>query len=695
MMRYALHDWRLKNYLSIRKGQPYRVAYFFFHELGIGPEQNMLGFLHGILAQLLREFKELTPFVMPTFRRLKGLGETGLFREERSIWTEHELTETLQFIFQQDHSLERICLFIDGLDECAGDHREQLNFLLPWIMNANQAQKSFKVCIASRPLLEIEHRLARFPGFKIHEWTVSDIRAYATGRFKQAIEMISFSSSTQIIRKDVELELVNNILDKACGVFLWVKLVVEEIIIGLEDGDTDAELQERLDYLPSELGDLYQRIISQISSKYWDDAFNYFQLLVHAIDSSLELVLFALACEEPLDALSRDEDENEKVALILKEDCKRIQLRIKSRCRGLLQLTASGEIASSRFLSKHCSVEFLHKTVKEYVTTVCLNTSMRPTVHENQIKNPPVSLMAACLRLIKTNFHDISSDFYKSSELSNRPAIVEFFEYARAAEEFTESSQAIYVDEMDYYLSDFYYHTALRISGTRADLRTWNTDILCIAIHHGLSIYVFERLCADNIDISKKRSGRPLLQYAFDNPILGSPRWLDMITDLLRRGVDVNETFQGQTAWLQAVCMVDRSTWQRDADCWITACELMLEHGADVHSKISQSSDPLRNPETALISFLQVISNVKPSSSQRKRLANLVKIFLRLGADLNVTNEKGITALDIAIRSYSEIRTVVCEHLQEQKSCKRGRSTTPTGQGALTGKGVVLQQKRR
>jgi hypothetical protein len=45
--------------------------------------------------------------------------------------------------------------------------------------------------------------------------------------------MLSSSSSTQLIRKDVQQALIDNILEKASGVFLWVKLVVEEIIIGL------------------------------------------------------------------------------------------------------------------------------------------------------------------------------------------------------------------------------------------------------------------------------------------------------------------------------------------------------------------------------------------------------------------------------------------------------------------------------
>jgi hypothetical protein len=75
------------------------------------------------------------------------------------------------------------------------------------------------------------------------------------GRLRETVMMLSSSSSTQVIRKEAQQALIDNILEKASGVFLWVKLVVEEIIIGLEDGDTDQELQERLDSLPPELED--------------------------------------------------------------------------------------------------------------------------------------------------------------------------------------------------------------------------------------------------------------------------------------------------------------------------------------------------------------------------------------------------------------------------------------------------------
>jgi hypothetical protein len=180
-----------------------------------------------------------------------------------------------------------------------------LDFLLPWIKSANRTKLSLKACLASHPLVEIEHRLSRFPGFKTHVWTLTDVAAFTTGRLRETVTILPSPSSTQVVRKEVQQALIDNIFEKASDVFMWVKPAVEETIIALEDGYTDQELQECLDSLPPELEDLYQRIIVQISPKHWRDTFNYFQLLIHARLPFLDLVPFAFACEDALDALIR------------------------------------------------------------------------------------------------------------------------------------------------------------------------------------------------------------------------------------------------------------------------------------------------------------------------------------------------------------------------------------------------------
>jgi hypothetical protein len=76
--------------------------------------------------------------------------------------------------------------------------------------------------------------------------------------------------------------LAKLVTEKASGLFIWVKLVVAELIIGLIDGDSDQELVDKLVGLPDKLEQLYTRIFDNIPQRYPPDTINYLQLLLQA-----------------------------------------------------------------------------------------------------------------------------------------------------------------------------------------------------------------------------------------------------------------------------------------------------------------------------------------------------------------------------------------------------------------------------
>ena len=57
--------------------------------------------------------------------------------------------------------------------------------------------------------------------------------------------------------------LVQEIVEGARGVFLWVNLVVPELIDGICDGDTIDELRSVLYSIPPDLGDVYRRALQR------------------------------------------------------------------------------------------------------------------------------------------------------------------------------------------------------------------------------------------------------------------------------------------------------------------------------------------------------------------------------------------------------------------------------------------------
>jgi hypothetical protein len=73
--------------------------------------------------------------------------------------------------------------------------------------------------------------------------------------------------------------LVTEIVTKADGVFLWVRIVVRSLLEGMSYGDSIDELQSRLAELPSDLTKLYVYIFHAIKPKYRVEGAKYFQMM--------------------------------------------------------------------------------------------------------------------------------------------------------------------------------------------------------------------------------------------------------------------------------------------------------------------------------------------------------------------------------------------------------------------------------
>lgn len=63
-------------------------------------------------------------------------------------------------------------------------------------------------------------------------------------------------------------DLIQRIVDKAEGVFLWVHLVVQSLLHGLEDDNDIPDMQERVDILPSDLEKYSKHMLGEIDQVY-------------------------------------------------------------------------------------------------------------------------------------------------------------------------------------------------------------------------------------------------------------------------------------------------------------------------------------------------------------------------------------------------------------------------------------------
>lgn len=130
--------------------------------------------------------------------------------------------------------------------------------------------------------------------------------------------------------------LVQNIVQKAEGVFIWVRLVVEDISEGLTDGDTLDELQQWLANIPTDLEELYRRVIENIKKQYVEEAHQLFKI-VHVFNGPIPLLQLALATKGPQRAIDQPIEFLNMQGRF--RFCEEMARRLRSRCGCLLEIT--------------------------------------------------------------------------------------------------------------------------------------------------------------------------------------------------------------------------------------------------------------------------------------------------------------------------------------------------------------------
>ena len=340
-MKYAYCDPRLKEYLN-HGSDSALLAKFFFYDQGLPTEKSFSGLLYSMVYQLLEALPELANVVWAAYQKAEQRAEAD---NETVIWAQGELEEALLHISRQDEIPGHVCFFIDGLDECEGGYRHEVDFLVRFATPYPGSVMRIQLCISSRPENAIKLRFEDFPGLRIHDMTANDISRYVSDTLEQSLNYISGAEEAM---QDERLELIQRVVEKSSGVFLWVKLVVDDLMEGLEDGDNNEELSKRLDDLPPDLEKLYERIVEKIPAGYIQDFVHYFQIVLEA-PGHLELAWFCLAVDGPEEAINRR--MGGLTSNQLRAKCQNMERRLQSRTRGLIQ-TENG------------SVGLLHRSVK-------------------------------------------------------------------------------------------------------------------------------------------------------------------------------------------------------------------------------------------------------------------------------------------------------------------------------------------
>jgi hypothetical protein len=271
-----------------RPGCKSSFAAFFFHDRGSYTQKSLEGLLKEILHQILKDIPELR---IEAFRLFSAARREDLFSWELS----NLMKLFRRIVLQNEHDIV-IFLCLDALDEYVGPHKDVIKFILEACSsNANRRRTRIKICFSSRPEQLFLDSFDAVPGISIHEHTTDDIRKVVDQEFKANPRMSALMSRVSKRHQDGIEYFRSRIIFSAKGVFLWVRLILDELLGDFTAGHRLDDLYEKLESLPEDLNAFYAYLIStKVPPKYARQSQVMFDLVMCSI-RPMTLVQFMTA----------------------------------------------------------------------------------------------------------------------------------------------------------------------------------------------------------------------------------------------------------------------------------------------------------------------------------------------------------------------------------------------------------------
>ena len=209
---------------------PLAIATFFFWNSGAKEQKSQTGLLRALLFQIFTQHMELVPECLPedwAMTYVIGTQNILASRQLKTSWSVRKLMDTLRAVIHQKTIPLKIFLFIDGLEEFDGDY-EELSRLFQEISQST----STKVCLSSRPWIVFEDVFGKCSKLQLQNSTYPDVDKYISDKLTRND---AFQRLAELEPKGA-LALIHEIVKKADGVFLWVKLVVQSLVKASEIG---------------------------------------------------------------------------------------------------------------------------------------------------------------------------------------------------------------------------------------------------------------------------------------------------------------------------------------------------------------------------------------------------------------------------------------------------------------------------
>lgn len=323
------------------------IARYFFWNAGAPMQKSQQGLQQSLLREIFGRCPELVPIVCPSrWKRYHDIGAT---------WNLRELSDAFRKLGQEQSLNLKFCFFVDGVDEYDG---EDYTYIIDVLKSLN-ASASIKMCLSSRPWnifiaafgADTDQRLL------LEDHNGDDIQKFVKNKFEMN-ERYSNLQSRDTRSSDLVAQIVHN----AQGVFLWVRIVVSNLLRGLSNDDNLSDLQKRLESFPTTLTAYFQHMFDSIDDFYREETS---EILLICLEGLQPLSLLAIWFYEQ-ERVTTDYALQAKTTSLSKADVivvfESIQKRINARGQDLLVIEAN------TFELEHLmyTIRFSHRTVKDF-----------------------------------------------------------------------------------------------------------------------------------------------------------------------------------------------------------------------------------------------------------------------------------------------------------------------------------------
>ncbi|KAJ3570937.1 hypothetical protein NPX13_g5552 [Xylaria arbuscula] len=380
------HPTTLQHLRSWAGSQQLVTGKYYFWNSGTDLHRSQEGLLRSLVFQILRQCPELTILAQRVL--VSAMNQSGLKHPSKDghamskalspkdigkYWNLCQLTEILENILRHDET-KKFFFTIDGIDECEAQYTEDHQHLVD-ILEKLVASHNVKICVSSRPWTVFMDAFNQDTDrtLKLEDLTKNDIRSYITEKFK------AHNQYTRLTRSNAAyFSLVDDVVEKSQGVFLWVFLVVRELLDGLTYHDTIKVMRQRVNSFPDTLEKVFQHMLGPIPKVYRPHTARIFKVAM-SYDSPLPMILYSFLediSNDPSIVQQKIHQPLEMPEFLERQD--RMQRRLDAYCKGLLEIVVPTEETGSCF-SITTEVNFLHQSVRDFLLSGTAIPTQEPT----------------------------------------------------------------------------------------------------------------------------------------------------------------------------------------------------------------------------------------------------------------------------------------------------------------------------